>query len=479
MSAPAADAAQAAANESLLDLSIADLGARLRSRAITSVDLTEACLARIGRLEPQLHAFATITRDLALDQARQADRDLAAGKDRGPLHGIPYGAKDLLATAGIKTTWGAKPYADQVFPYDAAVVTKLREAGAVLTGKCAMIELAGGMGYDIAGASLTGAAHNPWNIERWTCGSSSGSGAAVSARCLPFAVGSETWGSIVCPSSFCGITGLRPTYGRISRRGAMALSWTMDKLGPMARSAADGEMVYEAMAGLDPEDPTSADEPIGTRLDAKDAARLKVGVFRPEMPKKSDPGIMKAFDAALDDLRRAGLTLADVKLPEIPFDEAAWIVIVAEGAAAFENLFDSGRIRSLADPGAALAQPASREVLATDYLKALRIRTLAQGAMADLFGEWDAIVSLGVNATASPIEGKLSEFFSGADPIGASGNLCGLPALAAPCGFASDRMPVSLVFMTGAFEERKAFGLGKLYQSVTDWHTRRPPLLGA
>ena len=464
------------AADPLLDLGIAELGARIRAREVSPTELALGFLARIERADPKLHAFVTLTKDLALEQAREAERDLASGRDRGPLHGIPFGAKDLVATAGIRTTWGAKPYADRVPDHDATVITRLREAGAVLLGKCAMIELAGGMGYDIAGASLTGAARNPWDTGRWTCGSSSGSGAAVSARLLPFAVGSETWGSIVCPSSFCGITGLRPTYGRISRHGAMALSWTMDKLGPMARSAADCEAVLVAMAGADPEDPTSSSEPLGPSIGIEEAKRLRIGVVRTDPPKKSDATVEKAFDQALDDLRRAGATLEDVKLPNYPIEESAWIIVIAEGAASFESLFDSGKVRMLADPGSALAHPTSKLVLATDYLKAMRIRTAAQKAMAELYTKYDALVGLATHYTASPIEAKLSEYFAESDPLGGTGNLCGLPGLAVPCGHGSDGLPVAIVVMTGAFEERKALGVGKLYQSVTDWHTRKPPI---
>jgi aspartyl-tRNA(Asn)/glutamyl-tRNA(Gln) amidotransferase subunit A len=332
------------------------------------------------------------------------------------------------------------------------------------------------MGYDIAGASLTGAARNPWDTGRWTCGSSSGSGAAVSARLLPFAVGSETWGSIVCPSSFCGISGLRPTYGRVSRHGAMALSWTMDKLGPMARSAADCEAVIEAIEGFDPEDPTSSSEPLGPRIGIDEARRLRIGVLHTEPPKKSDPAVEKAFDQALDDLTGAGATLEEVRLPDLPAEESAWVIVVAEGGAAFESLFDSGRVRMLADPGSALAHPTSKLVLATDYLKAMRIRTVAQKAMADLYTKYDVIVGLATHYTASPIETKLSEYFSESDPLGGTGNLCGLPGLAVPAGLGSDGLPIAIVFMAGAFEERKALAAGKLYQSVTDWHTRKPPI---
>jgi len=466
-----------AAPDALLDLGVVEMAVKIRARKVTPTELAEASVARIARFDPELHAFVTVTRDLALAQARAAESELASGRDRGPLHGIPFGAKDLVSTAGIRTTWGAAPYADQIPKADATVIRRLREAGAVLVGKCAMIELAGGMGYDIAGASLTGAARNPWDTGRWTCGSSSGSGAAVSGRLVPFAIGSETWGSIVCPSSFCGITGLRPTYGRVSRHGAMALSWTLDKLGPMARSASDCEAIFEAIAGVDPDDPTSADEPLGSSLGLDAARKLKVGVLRTDMPKNADPAVAAAFEKALEDLRRAGVSVEEVALPNYPFEEAAWVLVVAEGAASFESLFDSGKVRSLADPGAALAQPTSKMVLATDYLKAMRIRTVAQRAMAELYEEWDAIVGLATHYTASPVEAKLSEYFSESDPLGGTGNLCGLPALAVPCGHGGDGLPVAMVIMTGAFEERKALALGKLYQSATDWHTERPPLL--
>ncbi len=460
----------------VLDLGVRALGEKIRSGQVTPTALAEAYLARIERIDPKLSAFTTVTRHLALEQAAEAERELAAGRDRGPLHGIPYGAKDLVATKGIRTTWGAKPYADRVFDYDAAAVTKLREAGAVLLGKCAMIELAGGMGYETPGASMTGAARNPWNTERWTCGSSSGSGAAVAARLVPIAVGSETWGSITCPSSFCGISGLRPTYGRISRRGAMSLSWSMDKLGPMGRSAEDCELLLEAMAGHDPDDPTSLREPLPFALSLAEASRLRVGIYRGTLPEKADPAIAQAFEDAVEALRRAGLSPRDVTLPDLPVEEAAWVIIVAEAAAAFESLLDAGLDRQLADPDAPLARGAAKLVRASDYIKAHRVRTLAQRAWADLFTGWDAVVALNLPFTAAPAEGNLREYFTASDPIGGAGNLCGLPGMAVPCGFGSDGLPVGLVFMSGAFEERKALALGRLYQSATDWHTRKPPV---
>src|SRR6516225_5589115 len=248
-------------SEDTLYLTVLELAERIRSRQVSPVELTQAYLDRSRKYGPALNAYATLTPDLALQQAKQAETEIQQGHYRGPLHGIPYAAKDLLAVKGYPTGWGARPYANQHFDFDATVIRKLNDAGAVLLGKAAMIELAGGMGYRFASASATGAAKNPWNQEYWTCGSSSGSGAVVGAGLAAFAIGTETWGSIICPSGFCGISGLRPTYGRVSRYGAMALSYSMDKIGPMCRTAADCDLVLKVISGHDPEDAGSLPEP--------------------------------------------------------------------------------------------------------------------------------------------------------------------------------------------------------------------------
>jgi aspartyl-tRNA(Asn)/glutamyl-tRNA(Gln) amidotransferase subunit A len=215
--------------EDVLYMTATELGRRLHARDIGVVELTSSYLDRIARLDPRLHAFVGVSAETALAQARRAEAEIAAGRVRGPLHGVPYGPKDLFAIKGLRSTWGATPFAEQRFDYDATLIRRLVEAGTVLLGTVAMIELAGGLGYSVPWASATGATRNPWDTGRWSCGSSSGSGAAVAAGLLGFALGSDTWGSIICPSAFCGITGLRPTFGRLSRHGAMALSWTMDK----------------------------------------------------------------------------------------------------------------------------------------------------------------------------------------------------------------------------------------------------------
>lgn len=244
-------------NDDVLYLSVRELGRQIRAKQIPPVELTESYLARSETLNPQLHAYVTITHDLALAQARQAETEIAAGNYRGPLHGIPYAAKDLLAVKGYKTTWGARPFRNQTFDFNATIIERLNAAGAILIGKAAMIELAGGMGYRYASASLTGAARNPWNTGYWTGGSSSGPGAIASAALAAFAIGTETWGSIVCPSTFCGVSGLRPTFGRVSRCGAMTCAYSLDKIGPMARTADDCGLVLATIAGHDSLDRSS------------------------------------------------------------------------------------------------------------------------------------------------------------------------------------------------------------------------------
>jgi aspartyl-tRNA(Asn)/glutamyl-tRNA(Gln) amidotransferase subunit A len=464
--------------DDLLFKPVAELSRMLRARAISPVELTRACLSRIETLNPRLAAFVTVTADLALEQARRAEREIAAGKNLGPLHGVPYGAKDLLATKGIRTTWGAKPYEQQVFDRDAAIVKKLRDAGAILLGKLAMIELAGGLGYSKGDASLTGGAHNPWGLDRWTCGSSSGSGAAVAAALVPFAIGSETWGSIICPSSFCGVSGLRPTFGRVSRQGAMALSWTLDKLGPMARSAHDCEIVLKTIQGHDPDDPYSSDEKPAPSSDPAGAKKLKIGWLRHDFAKSGDKTVEATFMASLDALKDAGAHLEEAKLPDLPFESVTNVVLTAEVATAYEELEKNGGARRLASPDAALTFVVARAVRGSDYVKAQRVRAVCQKAMADLFARYDVLLYPGEGYTAFPLDKDFSDI-AWSDPVGAAGNLCGLPAIAVPCGFGGDGLPVSLTAMTSAFEEDKGISVARFFQGITSWHLKRPPLAAA
>ncbi|MBX6343059.1 MAG: amidase, partial [Thermomicrobiaceae bacterium] len=355
-----------------------------------------------------LNAVVTITRERALREARQAEAELRAGYDRGPLHGIPYGAKDLLATAGIPTSWGAAPLRDQVFPYDATVIRRLRDAGAVLVAKLAMVELAGGMGYQQPNASFTGPGINPWNRDAWSGGSSSGSGSAVGARAVPFAIGSETWGSILTPSSYCGVSGLRPTYGRVSRHGAMALSWTMDKLGPMCRTADDCGLVLEAIAGPDPADPTTLPAPWRYAPERERAAGFRLGVVR-EGLEDAQPEVRRAFEESLTVLGQFA-TLEEVALPDFPYIEVARVIIAAEGAAAFDDLIESGALAGLTAPEDRIGGYPGTLVPAVDYLRALRIRRKVQVALDALFARVDALVCPTTGVVASPLDVRFDEY---------------------------------------------------------------------
>src|ERR1041385_3602794 len=371
----------------LLYTPVRALAAQVKSKKLTSVKLTETCLERLDTLGPKLNAVVTVMRESALAEARAADAEIAKGRYRGPLHGIPYGVKDLLATKGVPTTWGAEPYRNQVFNHDAPVVKKLRDAGAVLCAKLAMVELAGGMGYNQANASFTGPGKTPWNTGFWSGGSSSRPGAAVAAGLVPFAIGSETSGSILTPAAYCGVTGLRPTYGLVSRHGAMALAWTMDKLGPLARSAEDCGLVLKAIAGKDPKDPSSVARAVRRAGPAQ--PRFKIGI-----PKGADTGIQPEvaanFRAALKVLADKLEVVEDVELPDQPYGAVAGMIIAAEGASAFDDLLKDGRLSQLTAPEDRTGGYPALAISAPDYLRALRVRRPMQRALDDFLKRFDA-----------------------------------------------------------------------------------------
>src|ERR1051326_2886679 len=340
-------------SDEILFLPASELAKRIQSKALSSIDLTKAYLDRSEKFGPKLNAYALLTPEIALAEAEAADKEIKRGHYRGPLHGIPYAAKDLLSVRGLPTTWGAKVYENQVFDYDATVIEHLRRAGAVLIGKAAMIELAGGMNYRFASASLQGAAKNPWNTSCWTCGSSSGSGAVVAAGLAAFAIGNETWGSIVCPSAYCGISGLRPTFGRVSRYGAMALAYSMDKIGPMARSAEDCAHVFAVIAGHDIKDQSTLalDKAAFTYSPSMELAAkpLRLG-WLSNAWKQIDKHAERAIQAAERAVRKMFPLTRNATLPEGPFEAAAGVIIGVEGAAAFPELIRSGKVAQLAAP---------------------------------------------------------------------------------------------------------------------------------
>ena len=460
--------------EEALDATVSEVALLVRSGSLSPVALAEASLARLETTGKSLNAVATLTRDRALEEARSAEREITAGHYRGPLHGVPYGAKDLLATRGIPTGWGARPLRGQVLSEDATVIRRLREAGAVLVAKLAMIELAGGLGYNTPAASSSGATSNPWDRGRWSCGSSSGSGSATAAALVGFAIGSETWGSILCPSAFDGVTGLRPTYGRVPRTGAMALSWTMDKIGPMARSADDCRLILAAIGGPDPGDPSSLETPPREEPSPADVRGFRIGVVHPDFGKIYDPEVAAAFEEAVRKLSALGVAVSDAKLPHYPYDETAVLVIVVEAAAAFEPLITSGRVRELIEPAAKWAGDAAKSVSGVDYVRAMQARRLIQQAFDEMFSRYDLLVSPTMPIVAAKLTDKLETAFAYTDSLGSGGNLAGLPALSMPCGFSKAGLPIGIQVVGRPWDEGRILALGRLYQENTDWHRRRP-----
>ena len=445
-------------------LPVTVLSQLVERRLVTSLDLTRLYLDRLRRYGGRLNCVVTLTGQRALAQAAEADREIAAGRYRGPLHGIPWGAKDLFATRGVRTTWGARPYAQQVIDQDAAVVERLDAAGAVLVAKLSLGALARGSVW------FGGMTRNPWAPARGSSGSSAGPGAATAAGLVAFSVGTETLGSIISPSAACGVTGLRPAYGRVSRHGAMTLSWTMDKIGPMCRSAEDCALVFNAIYGPDGRDDTVVDAPF-TWDRRFDPGALRAGYVEEEFRRPPFAGLagrpeaaaraLEGQRAALDDLRRAGLALEPVELPAFPA-EALRVILNAEAAAAFDDLTRSGGIDQLTDQGPD-AWPnvfrASRFIPAVEYLRAQRARTLLGRELDALMRRFDLIVTPALSASLTMT------------------NMTGHPALAFKAGF-SDGLPVALMLTGRLYEEATLLQACRAYEQVTRWHTMNPALDG-
>jgi aspartyl-tRNA(Asn)/glutamyl-tRNA(Gln) amidotransferase subunit A len=468
---------QQAITEDLLYAPVRELAALVRRKKVSPVALAEAYLDRLDKLGPKLNAVVTVTRELALKEARAAEKEIQADKYRGPLHGIPYGAKDLLATKGIPTTWGAEPYRKQVFDHDATAVLKLRAAGAVLVAKLAMVEIAGGFGYNNADASFTGPGLNPWNTAFWSGGSSSGPGSAVAAALVPFAIGSETSGSIITPAAYSGVSGLRPTYGRVSRHGAMALSWTLDKLGPMCRTADDCGLVLAAIAGPDPLDPSAADKPFAYEPGRKEK-KFKVGVIK-GATEGAQPEVKKNFEDSLKVLAKFCEVEDGVAFPDLPFGFVVGTVIDAEAASAFRDLIESGRCKELRAANDRWGGYAASMVLAVDYLQAMRARGPMKRALEDLYAPYDALVAPARATVAYPVGVDFDKAYpgvGGGPPIIQAGNVVGQPALAVPNGFGAKGLPTGIQFTGRIWSEARLVEVAHAYQQATDWHQKRPPV---
>ena len=450
-------------------LPVTALAVMIETRKITSTELTRIYLDRLKKYGDTLKCVVTLTEDLAMKQAADADAEIRSGKYRGPLHGIPWGAKDLLATKGYKTTWGATPYKDQIIDVDATVVERLRDAGAVLVAKLSMGALAQG------GVWFGGSTHNPWNIERSSSGSSAGPGAATAAGLVAFAIGTETLGSIISPSVTNGVTGLRPTYGRVSRYGAMALCWSMDKIGPMCRSVEDCVLVLNAIYGSDGRDDTVTDAPFFWDPE-RPLGSLRIGYIEKEFdiaPNNPNPTEAQRqtaatrktmYAAALDVLRKAGAKLEPMAMPDFPAG-ALLVVLSAEASAAFDDLTrNKEQLATLTgqSPGDwPNTFRSSRFIPAVEYIRAMRARRLLMQEMDTVMSQYDAFLSPAPNSGSLTIT-----------------NLTGHPAIALKCGFI-DNMPASIMVTGRLYDEATMCRVALAYEQNTDWHHKHPTLPSA
>jgi Asp-tRNA(Asn)/Glu-tRNA(Gln) amidotransferase A subunit family amidase len=464
--------------KSIDDLAFAtvpQLAELIRTKKVSSVELTKMYLGRLKRYGPKLLCVVTLTEDLAMKQAQDADNNLKRGKYRGPLHGIPWGAKDLFATRGIKTTWGAEPYRDQVIEYDAAVVERLRDAGAVLVAKLSMGALAQGPKW------FGGVTRNPWVPDEdrlGSSGSSAGPASATSAGLVGFSIGTETLGSIVSPSSRCGVTGLRPTYGRVSRYGAMGLSWTMDKIGPICRGVEDCAAALDAIYGPDNRDLTVGDAPFNWSPDLP-LSSLRVAYLKAEFENTPPANATEQqrrvndqrnamYKEALAALEKAGVKMTPIELPKFPTGNIRF-VLSAEAATAFDDITRDGRVNQLSGQ-----EPSdwpnsfrtSRFIPAVEYLRAQRARVLLMREMDKLMSQWDVFVS--------PAPGSASLTIT---------NLTGHPAVCVPCGFLDvpgpnngplQHLPQAIMFTGGLYDEASPLRVALAFERATQWHTMHP-----
>ena len=455
-----------------------NLAQLLKTRQVTSVELTDMYLARLHKHNDKLNCVVTFLDELARLQARQADQEIAAGKYRGPLHGIPWGAKDIIAVKGYKTTWGSGAYQDQILPEDASVVEMLRDAGAVLLAKLTTGELAQGDRW------FGGQTMNPWNLSEGSSGSSAGPASATAGGLVGFAIGSETSGSILSPSARCGITGLRPTFGRISRNGVMALSWTQDRLGPLCRYAEDCAVVMSVIARPDNRDLSVCDIPFNwnSRLDIK---KLRVGYLKDTINEQRDQRV-------IEQLQSLGIKPIPVTVPEAPSDSLGFAV---ESGAFFDELIRTGGDKKMTNPGRAASWRPGRLIPAVDYLQSQRARAMMMAKLAEATADVDVYVvpvntgggGAGRGAAAPPTDG------AGAPPAGGRGrggegfrgplqrhfamaNSAGYPAVNIPNGFLESGSPTAITFYARPFAEAELLALAKAYQDAAGFHLKHPSL---
>jgi Asp-tRNA(Asn)/Glu-tRNA(Gln) amidotransferase A subunit family amidase len=442
---------------------VTQLAELLRTKQATSVELTQMYLERLKRHNPKLLCAVTITEDLALRQAREADREIGAGRYRGPLHGIPYGVKDIGSVKGYPTTWGAAPFKNRVIDVDATVVSRLNQAGAVLVAKLATGELA------LDDQWFGGQTKNPWDLSMGSQGSSAGPGSATAAGLLGFSIGTETGGSIMEPSGICGVTGLRPTYGRVSRYGFMTLTWSLDKIGPMCRSVEDCALVLDAIQGPDDKDLTLCDIPFNWDA-AVDVRKLRVGYLKAAFANTRQTPQVNANDAAaLEKIRSLGVSLVEVALPEHA-DLDIGVIIYGEGNAALYDPIET-QPDTLVRQDRVANQHSLRLLPAVEYLNAQRIRTLLMEDMARVMENIDVYILPFDYGDYTP--NPIATLNTGVT------NLTGHPGVAVPHGFNEKGNPTSITFIGKLFGEAEMLALAKAYQDATSWHLKHPPLFAS
>ena len=465
----------------LVFMSGPELASLIKSRKLSPVEVAEAFLNRAEALNPRVNAFITVTREHALAAARVAEKEIGAGHYRGPLHGLPYAPKDILATKGIKTTNGSKVTANWVPDYESTITDRLNKAGAILIGKLNLLEFAMGSGV----LSGFGPARNPWDLAYSPAGSSSGSGAALAAYMTPLSIGTDTGGSIRGPANNCGIVGFKQTYGRVSRYGVTTLSWTLDHAGPMTKTVADAAAILQVIAGPDPKDPTAAREPVPDYAKSLTGTvkGLRVGVPTNYFFEGVNPETDKAVRASVARLKELGATIVDVEVPHANLaGSAGWIIAMAEGAA-----FHEQRLKEkpeLFDPVVRERLEAARFYPATDYIKSMRIRSILIEEMRKVFERCDVMACPGGNPATKldPPEIAKSDVrpnspetpYRGGNTF--IGDMTGLPAITVPCGFttSSPTLPLSIQFYGKPYDEATLLRVTHAYESVTDWHKRRP-----
>jgi aspartyl-tRNA(Asn)/glutamyl-tRNA(Gln) amidotransferase subunit A len=463
--------------DALLDADIKSVAAQIKSRDVSPVEVTKAALERIETTEGRLNAYVVVTADRALADARQAEREIQLGRYRGALHGIPVGIKDLYDIAGMATTCSSRVRHDHRAESDSACVERLRAAGAVIVGKTHTHEFAYGI--------ITPTTSNPWNTDYIPGGSSGGSGASVAARGCFMAMGTDTGGSIRIPAALCGVTGLKPTYGRVSRAGIASLSWSLDHAGPLTKTAEDAAICLQWLAGYDPRDPGSADRPVDDYLSGigQGIKDLRIGVPRNYFFDHVDRDVEQAVRKAIGALESAGAVVVEIEIPLADQIEAVEFGLCLPEATSYHRETLRTR-RDLYEPDVRTFLEIGELVPATDYIAALRVREIMKHAWKKLFASIDALIGPAVTSPATKRgeaavtwpDGTVEPTSSVFVRLSAPANVTGLPSVAVPCGFAANKLPVAFQIIGAPFAEAKILRIAHAYQGMTDWHSRKPPI---